>query len=58
MEHPDEMEFGLGIQPELWILKGVFVAKWRAIAAQNGSAVAFVRLKSIKNLYSSKRRCD
>lgn len=44
VEHPDEMEFGLGIQPELWIPKREdFVAKWRAIAAQNGSAVAFVR---------------
>ncbi|TXI95583.1 MAG: glycosyltransferase family 39 protein [Burkholderiaceae bacterium] len=44
VEHPDEMQFGLGIQPELWIPKRQdFVAKWRAISAQNGSAVAFVR---------------
>ena len=35
---------GLGIQPEPWIPKREdFVAKWRAIRRQNGSAVAFVR---------------
>ncbi|WMW82486.1 glycosyltransferase family 39 protein [Undibacterium cyanobacteriorum] len=43
VEHPDEMQFGLSIQPELWIPKrSDFILKWRAMAEQNKSAVAFL----------------
>lgn len=44
VEHPDEMQFGVGIQPELWIPKQTdFVLKWRDMHAKRQNAVAFVR---------------
>lgn len=44
VEHPDEMAFGLSIQPELWIPKREdFVQKWRQMATENKSAIAFVK---------------
>jgi hypothetical protein len=44
VEHPDEMQFGVGIQPELWISKQTdFVLKWRDMHAKGQNAVAFVR---------------
>lgn len=44
VEHPDEMAFGLSIQPQLWIPKREdFVAQWRAMATTNKSAIAFVK---------------
>lgn len=44
VEHPDEMQFGVGIQPELWIPKQTdFVLKWREMHAKGQNAVAFVR---------------
>lgn len=43
VEHPDEMEFGVGIQPELWIPKRAdFILKWRAMHAKGEKAVAFL----------------
>lgn len=43
VEHPDEMQFGLGIQPELWIPKrSDFILKWRDMASQQQKAVAFL----------------
>ncbi|MFZ6813317.1 glycosyltransferase family 39 protein [Undibacterium sp. Rencai35W] len=44
VEFPDEMEFGLKQQPELWIPKlEDFVAQWRADSASGKAAVAIVR---------------
>ncbi|MFZ6800193.1 glycosyltransferase family 39 protein [Undibacterium sp. Di24W] len=43
VEHPDEMQFGVGIQPELWIPKRAdFILKWRAMHAKGEKAVAFL----------------
>jgi len=43
VEHPDEMEFGVGIQPELWIPKRAdFFTKWRTMHAKGEKAVAFL----------------
>lgn len=43
VEHPDEMEFGLGIQPQLWIRKrDDFIQQWQEMATANKSAVAFL----------------
>lgn len=43
VEHPDEMEFGVGIQPELWIPKRAdFIQKWRTMHANGEKAVAFL----------------
>lgn len=43
VEHPDEMAFGLGIQPELWIEKREqFVQVWRSQFAENKKAVAIM----------------
>ncbi len=43
VEHPDEMQFGLGIQPELWIPKrSDFILKWRDMASKQQKAVAFL----------------
>ncbi|MCU6433395.1 glycosyltransferase family 39 protein [Undibacterium sp. Jales W-56] len=44
VEHPDEMEFGLQQQPELWIPKRAdFVAKWRDYSVSGKAAVAIIR---------------
>lgn len=44
VEHPDEMQFGVGIEPALWIPKQTdFVLKWRDMHAKGQNAVAFVR---------------
>lgn len=41
--HPDELEFGLGLQPELWIAKrSDFVLKWRADTANGKPAIAIL----------------
>jgi 4-amino-4-deoxy-L-arabinose transferase-like glycosyltransferase len=43
VEHPDEMQFGLSIQPELWIPKrNEFIAKWREFHQNKHKAVAFL----------------
>lgn len=43
VENPDEMQFGVGIQPELWIPKRAdFILKWRAMHAKGEKAVAFL----------------
>nr|WP_314860407.1 glycosyltransferase family 39 protein [uncultured Undibacterium sp.] len=43
VEHPDEMQFGVGIQPELWIPKRAdFFKKWRDMHAKGEKAVAFL----------------
>lgn len=43
VEHPDEMQFGVGIQPELWIEKrSDFIAQWRQRHADKKKAVAFL----------------
>lgn len=43
VENPDEMQFGVGIQPELWIPKRAdFIIKWRAMHAKGEKAVAFL----------------
>lgn len=43
VEHPDEMEFGVGIQPELWIKeRRDFIQRWRELHAQKKNAVAFL----------------
>jgi hypothetical protein len=40
VEHPDEMEFGLGLEPQLWLpTRGEFITRW-----QNGErALAITR---------------
>lgn len=44
VEFPDEMEFGLKQQPELWIPdRADFVARWRAHNQRGEAAVAIVR---------------
>ena len=43
VEHPDEMQFGVGIQPELWIPKRAdFIVQWREMHARRQRAVAFL----------------
>lgn len=43
VEHPDEMAFGLGIEPALWIEKrSDFVLQWRAIDTKGERAIAFL----------------
>lgn len=43
VEHPDELEFGLGQQPELWIAKfDDFILKWRADSASGSPALAIL----------------
>ncbi len=44
VEHPDEMAFGLGIQPELWIPKREdFVKKWREDSLSGKADIAILR---------------
>ena len=44
VEHPDEMAFGLGIQPELWIPKREdFVKKWREDNLNGKADIAILR---------------
>lgn len=44
VEHADELEFGLGIQPELWIPKREdFVQQWRDKSAKGQVAIAILR---------------
>ena len=44
VEHPDEMEFGLGIEPQLWIPKRAdFVAQWQDQQAKGVKAMAILR---------------
>ncbi|MBI3713537.1 MAG: glycosyltransferase family 39 protein [Burkholderiales bacterium] len=44
VEHPDELEFGLGIQPELWIAKrSDFIATWRTLHQSGKKAVAILK---------------
>ncbi|MBI3283974.1 MAG: glycosyltransferase family 39 protein [Burkholderiales bacterium] len=44
VEHPDEMEFGLEQQPELWLAKRAdFVARWQAHQAKGEAALAILR---------------
>ncbi|MBR7798589.1 glycosyltransferase family 39 protein [Undibacterium fentianense] len=43
VEHPDEMQFGVGIQPDLWIPKRTdFFIKWRDLHKEGKRAVAFL----------------
>jgi 4-amino-4-deoxy-L-arabinose transferase-like glycosyltransferase len=43
VEHPDELQFGLDLQPELWIPKrSDFIAKWRADSTKGKAAVAIL----------------
>ena len=44
VEHADEMEFGLGIEPQLWIpRRDDFVKQWRTDQAQGVTAMAIVQ---------------
>jgi hypothetical protein len=44
VEHPDEMEFGLGLEPRLWIPKRAdFVHQWLDDQAQGVTAMAILR---------------
>ena len=44
VEHPDEMEFGLQYEPQLWIPKrDDFVAQWLNDQATGGTAMAIIR---------------
>lgn len=44
VEFPDELSFGLGQQPELWIEKREdFVKKWRADTANDIASIAIIR---------------
>lgn len=43
VEHPDEMQFGVGIQPHLWIEKrSDFIQTWRQLHADKKSGIAFL----------------
>lgn len=54
VEHPDEMEFGLGIQPELWIAKrSDFFVKWRDMHAKGQTAVAFLNHEVYQSMISA-----
>jgi 4-amino-4-deoxy-L-arabinose transferase-like glycosyltransferase len=44
VEHPDEMQFGLGIEPQLWLPKRAdFLAKWKSDSANGKPALAILR---------------
>ena len=44
VEHPDELEFGLEQEPQLWIpLRADFVRQWRQHAASGEAAMAIMR---------------
>jgi 4-amino-4-deoxy-L-arabinose transferase-like glycosyltransferase len=44
VEHPDEMQFGLEIEPQLWLPKRAdFLAKWKADNAEGKPALAILR---------------
>lgn len=43
VEHADEMEFGIGQEPQLWIpTRAAFIAKWNAMHARGKKAIAII----------------